>query len=321
VNILPDLTQTNVVPLRPGKGRPKKCDENLILRMYDAGETFDAIAIAAGCSIATARKYVIDAGRPMRGQGSRGRRKGAARAANTRHSAHTATDKPASMPPVNNPAFTEARTVYPSTVISPEDHARCLIPGVNNRKIGGEVLKGDLKGLPIFTLTLEERATCPTTCRHWRSCYGNNMHLSKRFKAGQDLEKWLPIEVAMLMRANPQGILVRLHILGDFYSVEYVEMWKRLLDEYPALHVFGFTARIGDAIGDKLIQMTADYWPRFAMRFSNAPLDYLTTVSIEHPVQKPEKAVICPAQEGKTAGCGSCALCWQSKKQIAFLQH
>jgi deglycase len=23
-----------------------------------------------------------------------------------------------------------------------------------------------------YTLTFEERATCPTTCRHWRSCHG-----------------------------------------------------------------------------------------------------------------------------------------------------
>src|SRR5262249_24811065 len=34
------------------------------------------------------------------------------------------------------------------------------------------------------TLTLEERATCPTTCRHWRDCYGNKMHRAQRWQRG-----------------------------------------------------------------------------------------------------------------------------------------
>lgn len=321
MTILADLRQTNVVPLPQRPGRKASVDVDLILRLYDDGETFDRIAKQARCSVQSVRKYVIKSGKPLRGQGGPGRKQNSRKGQNTRHEAHTAVEKPATMPPVNHPALSEGRTIYPGSVISPADNPRCLIPGENNRKIGGQVLKGHLQGLPIFTLTLEERATCPVSCRHWRSCYGNQMNWSKRFQAGEELEKWLPIEVAMLLRANPQGILVRLHVLGDFYSVEYVKLWARLIEEHPNLHVFGFTARLGCEIGDALIDLTTRMWPRFAMRFSNAPTDALSTVSIEHPFQKPESAVVCPAQEGRTAGCGSCALCWTTKKQIAFLQH
>ncbi len=32
-------------------------------------------------------------------------------------------------------------------------------------------------------------------------------------------------------------------------------------------------------------------------------------------------AIICPAQTGKADSCGTCALCWHTKRRIAFLQH
>ena len=50
-----------------------------------------------------------------------------------------------------------------------------LIKKSTNVKLGKKVTKGKWKGFPIFTLTLEERATCPKSCQHWATCYGNNM--------------------------------------------------------------------------------------------------------------------------------------------------
>ncbi len=116
---------------------------------------------------------------------------------------------------------------------------------------------------------------------------------------------------------------MRLHILGDFYSVEYVDLWRRLVNRHHNMLVFGFTARWEpwDPIAAALLHLVDEKWHRFAIRFSNAPVDECSTVSIEHPIQKPKDAIICPAQVGKTDSCGSCALCWQSRRRIAFLQH
>lgn len=316
MRILPDLSNVVAMPLRR-PGRTVQFDTADILRRYDANESLDSIAREVGCSIQTVRNHALKAGKAARRVAGRTRRHVA------RHDPHVVDDKSATMPPVNHPALSSANTLYPASVTAPADHPRCLIPGENNRKIGGLVLKGDLKGLPIFTLTLEERATCPTTCRHWRSCYGNSMHWAKRFRHGPELEQWLPVEIAMLLRSNKEGIVIRLHVLGDFYSVDYVRLWARILDENPKVHVFGFTARIepADPICRELVDLTAKLWPRFAMRFSNGPLKELSTVSIEHPLQKPDDAIICPAQQGQTESCGTCGLCWSSRRRIAFLQH
>lgn len=242
----------------------------------------------------------------------------------SRHEAKAATEKRAVMPPVDHPAFVEDRTIYPSTVRDPSLATHLLVSGANHWKIGRKIQKGKWRGFPVYTLTLEERATCPSSCRHWRSCMGNQMHFARRIIHGPAMERRLERELAALQEMHADGFAVRLHVLGDFYSVAYVDAWAGFLDRFPALHVFGFTARIDgmtDPIATALVRLAIARWDRFAIRFSNAPIDECSTVTVEHPRQVPADAVLCPQQVGRTASCSTCALCWQSRRRIAFLQH
>lgn len=228
--------------------------------------------------------------------------------------------RPATMPPFDSPAVVEGRTIYTSTVVDPVGQ-RLLKSGHNQAKIGRNVLKGRWKGMPIYCLTLEERKTCPTDCQLWRSCYGNGMHQSVRFRHGPELEAGLHDEVAQLSRQHPDGFVVRLHILGDFYSVEYVRLWARLLEHHPELNIWGYTARWGDPIAAELIKLGYQDWERFSIRFSNAPIETCSTVTIEHVAEKPADAVICPAQLGQTESCATCGYCWDTDKRVAFIRH
>jgi hypothetical protein len=63
------------------------------------------------------------------------------------------------------------------------------------------------------------------------------MHFAERMRAGPDLEWRLVREVALLDVDHPGGFAVRLHNLGDFYSVRYVELWAELLERHPGLRV------------------------------------------------------------------------------------
>lgn len=234
-------------------------------------------------------------------------------------------NRSASLPPFDHPAIMAGRTIYPSTVRPARSSSRwALKSGEHSRKIGGVILKGRWKGFPVFTLTLEERQTCPQSCHHWRSCMGNRMQWSDRVEAGADLEWRLEREVALLDIDHHAGFVVRLHMLGDFYSVRYVELWRKLLARHPALHVYGYSARhdAGDPIAVALAKLVADAgWDRFAMRLSNAPQATRSTLSVEHPYQAPHDAIVCPEQVGKTESCSTCGLCWQSERRIAFVQH
>lgn len=229
------------------------------------------------------------------------------------------------MPAFDHPAVIASRSVHAHTVQSAADHPRPILKSaINSAKIGKEIQKGKWRGFPVYTLTLEERATCPAYCKHWRSCFGNHMHQAERYIHGGALERRISAEVSALGARHPEGFAVRLHVLGDFYSVGYVDLWAALIDQVPPLHAFGFSARWryeSDPIAKALVDLVLKRWDRFAIRFSNAPVDECSTVSIEHPLQKPADAIICPQQIGRTQACATCALCWQSKRRIAFIQH
>jgi len=219
-----------------------------------------------------------------------------------------------------HPAHRSGRTIFPSRVYDPDEVDRLLKDGHQSRKIGKIVQKGPRRGWPIYTLTLEERATCPRRCAAWSFCYGNNMQAAERIVAGEALERRLEGELAALQVRHPDGFLVRLHILGDFYSLDYVRLWSRAIDRLPALHVFGFTARCpeGDPIGRALLALASLAWDRFALRFSGAEGPVMASRISDDG--DPE-AIACPAQSGATDCCATCGLCWQSNRSIAFRRH
>lgn len=228
----------------------------------------------------------------------------------------------------DHPAVAESRTLFPGTVVAATASPRILVSGVNQRKIGSHVTKGRWAGMPIFSLTLEERATCPSSCHNWRTCYGNNMHWSRRHRHGAEMEFLLDRELKAKQTANPAGFVVRLHILGDFYDAGYAALWGRWLQQYPALRCFGFTARHEMSDEGILIRMlNRDYADRFVIRFSTIHagavpgVRYAVTVSEMPQATTVAGAVVCPAETGRTAACGSCGFCWTGTKDVAFIMH
>lgn len=229
----------------------------------------------------------------------------------------------------DHPAVVNATTIYPKQVQWPGFEDRLLKSGGHNRKIGAAVQKGRWAGMPIYTLTLEERATCPRSCQHWHDCFGNKMNWSVRLMHGPALEHRLGRELALLAARHSDGFVVRLHVLGDFYSVAYVKRWLGWLRRFPAMRVFGYTAWPSDTdIGALLHDAAQRLWDRFAIRQSNGAGAERATVTLYHLPADPTfvavdgvEAIVCPAQTDATDCCSTCALCWQTQRNIAFLAH
>lgn len=214
-------------------------------------------------------------------------------------------------------------TRFPTRVLPVSAMGSILVSGHSNVKIGRDVRKGKLRGYRIFTLSLEERATCPTSCEHWRSCYGNAMPFAKRVDHRDPA--FLPAlaeEIDMLMRKPWPGVLIRLHALGDFYSPEYVGFWRRMLVKHQNLALYGYTARNNeDDIGPAVFVLRRDFGLRAMIRSSNGARHNLATVSIKAEADCPANAFVCPEQTGKTRCCATCAACWSTTKNVAFLEH
>ena len=134
-------------------------------------------------------------------------------------------------------------TIFQKSIRLPEENETFILkPGSNNKKLGFKVTSKRWKGKKLYSLTLVERDTCPTSCHHWNDCYGNNMPFAHRFSI-ENLTDKLETELASLNDRHPLGIVIRLHVLGDFYSIDYVNFWEDMLFKYPNLCIFGYTGR------------------------------------------------------------------------------
>ncbi|MGE0289282.1 MAG: hypothetical protein AB7I42_26595 [Bradyrhizobium sp.] len=233
----------------------------------------------------------------------------------------------------DHPAIVGRTSVYPSTIVDAGQAPRLLVGGFNSRKIGREVAKGPWAGMPIFTLTLVERETCPEHCSNWGSCYGNAMHLARRHRPSREFEDRLADEVLDLCHRHSSGFVVRLHVLGDFYSVEYTRLWEAMLRKWEALRIYGYTAHSTAApeassvyLAQIITRMNAEYPDRCAIRFSGPKKQRMGAVVID---RWPEQSVVpeglvCPAETTDAECCATCGLCWSPttrERSIVFIRH
>jgi len=200
-----------------------------------------------------------------------------------------------------------------------------LKPGSNNKKLGSKITKGPWKGKRIFSLTLTERATCPTSCHHWEDCYGNNMPFAHRFDHSDydALIHHLENDIDTLTTKYMEGVTIRLHVLGDFFSEQYITFWDIMLLVYPTLTVYGYSAHHPDTeMGKKITQLNLRYSDRCAIRFSvSGDYDPLTKNRFAAEESYDGKSFDCPEQTGKVKSCAACALCWDATKTVRFLSH
>lgn len=207
-------------------------------------------------------------------------------------------------------------TAHPMKVRYPA-HGRPLRDGNSNQKLGGWVTKGHWAGARIMTLALEERATCPGSCAQWDSCYGDHMGLALRVPHGPELERRL---VAQLDGLQADVVAVRLHELGDFYSVAYVALWASLLRKHPWLHIFGYTAWTPlTPIGSAVQAMNKAHPERCWIRTSGHG-ERMGAYVVKPGETRPD-AFACPEQTNRVANCGACGACWSTTRNVLFLEH
>ena len=162
-------------------------------------------------------------------------------------------------------------------------------------------------------------------------CYGRNMPFADRMDhESPDFYNALERDVEYLNAKHPVGFAIRLHELGDFFSLDYVSFWEMLLCSYPALNAFGYSHTRG-AIDDKLDMLYTCYAtverPRFAIYDSDGI--HVTGIrptasTIKHlfeDFKPPRGTVVCPQQLKKTASYATCGLCPSGDVNLLFLTH
>ena len=214
------------------------------------------------------------------------------------------------------------QTRYPKSV-KPSKDQNILKPSSNNAKLGYIVSKGKHRGKRIYSVSLQERATCPTSCHHWEDCYGDNMPFALRYDT-KGLMQAISKQLETLMKKHKQGILVRLHVLGDFYSVPYVRFWADQMIKYgDKLAIFGYTARNKGKIYNEIRLLNMRFSERCVIRLSrNEEFDIMDAFQSYAAEESFEgKSFDCPEQVGKVKSCADCSLCWTTQKTVRFASH
>ena len=224
-------------------------------------------------------------------------------------------------------ASVKTTTIYPKSIKTPVGHKfKLLKPGSNNKKLGNIVTAKKWTGKRMFSLTLVERITCPESCHHWDDCYGNNMPFAHRFNT-IGLLHTLEDEVAALSKKYPEGIVIRLHVLGDFYSISYVAFWERILELYPNVCIYGYTARWYEPIQKAIAAMNRKWSNRCVIRYSRnrayVPNEDILRDSWKFAAEESYvgPTFTCPEQLGTLPDCASCGACWIANKTVKFLSH
>ncbi len=202
-----------------------------------------------------------------------------------------------------------------------------LKPGRNNKKLGNKITKGKWKGHPMYALTLEERNSCPTHCEQWDNCYGNNMPFALRYDhTHPDFYPMLEQQIASLAMKHETGFVIRLHVLGDFYSTEYVGWWRSMLKKYKPLNIYGYThQRSFTETGYAIVRMNRKYEEKCRVRFSDDTSTFFSTRVVKG---RPDDYTFgrtdtpCPEQTGRLNSCSECTICWESQdKTVVFFEH
>jgi hypothetical protein len=162
------------------------------------------------------------------------------------------------------------------------------------------------------------------------NCYGNAMPFAIRHRPGAELERQIETELQELMAEHPKGVMVRLHGLGDFYSVEYVNFWGRMLDRFERLACYGYTAHSratpeSEAIVLAVAKVMHTHPERMVVRLSGQP-GTMGALVIDRKPDGPRvpEGLVCPAEREATACCATCGLCWSAEavdQTIVFVRH
>lgn len=202
------------------------------------------------------------------------------------------------------------------------------------------VQKGNEKlGKGVYTTSLEAGASCggasdwctihcyakaiqsrrPNVLASW----GGNLQLLREDPGAY--EATMRLELAK----RKAGDVVRVHVSGDFDSLEHLRLWVRIARDLPELTFYAYTRswndpNIGPEAFDELRSLPNFHlWASTDETMPAAP-GWREARIFEHESDAREAGyAVCPEQVGRKPSCSACGLCWKAgdKFKLAFVTH
>ena len=173
------------------------------------------------------------------------------------------------------------------------------------------------------------KGTCPMQCAHCYGCAGRYAMASVynanawRTYAARYFPEWLEKAITAQINWGRNGralAFVRVHITGDFFSAEYVEMWKRIKEACPNTRMWAYTKNKAaeDAFDDvEGFNIVKSLVPGFGLNYGH--IDYVLKVYRALRAAGIETH-ICRCCIDGNQHCDTCRAC-QDLRHVLFVEH
>jgi hypothetical protein len=209
-----------------------------------------------------------------------------------------------------------------------DDRRMVISPwSIGNSKVG--------HGPGVYTYSRLPVATCPGAtdwCKEF--CYALRVD-------GIVRDLWDQNSGEQIIPPLPKdATLVRIHVSGDFDTVEYIEQWEALVDQHPDVKFWGYTRswRISELMEplEFLRQMpNVQLFASVDPGTSEGAIEALTEdgwrlsrihENDKYPLPPEEKitntGILCPEQLGNEESCQTCGFCWLgTRRDVTFIAH
>lgn len=173
------------------------------------------------------------------------------------------------------------------------------------------------------------KGTCPLQCEHCYGCNGRYAMASvynsiawKTVAARQHMD-WLENAITAQINWGKYGKpldFVRVHITGDFFSEEYIAMWKRIKANCPTTRMWAYTKNpvaenaFDDVEGFNIVKSLV---PGFGLNYGHC--DHV--MEMYHSLKSAGiETHICRCAVDGEQHCDTCRAC-QDLKHVLFLEH
>ena len=145
--------------------------------------------------------------------------------------------------------------IDPEDMPAATDAAQIKVVGTANSRLYVSIGNGNRKIGLIPSWSLPNVTTCNPRLRKFcaNKCYSNRIRIMfpgtwEQWKHNLWMVRNHPVLTELLIRkflymALPQ--VMRIHVSGDFYSAEYLDMWRRIARDHPKTVFYGYSKMDG----------------------------------------------------------------------------
>lgn len=194
------------------------------------------------------------------------------------------------------------------------------------------ISKGNIKIGNCYNMSLTPLKTCSAaacmTCGKKGNCYALKSYIQyPGVRTAWDDNTDLAINNLVQMETDLRKHFAkhstgyfRLHVAGDFVTVEYAQMWARIAADFPNVKFLAFTKQFDNV---REIEFPSNFsLVLSAWKGLEIPADlqakYMTAYCVEPEDEIPEHCIECPGS------CENCMSCWDLHKtgwNVAFHKH